>query len=390
MSDAPGATSRPPSRRGGPRSSSWTGTVSRWPQSATRGRRPPSPRPSPPGAAVGRGGLSTTRAGAAGRGGLSTTRAGAAVAGSTCTTTEFSSRSTFAKRGRAHASTSSASSRSWPIGERRAQSASVRRARASASSVIAGSDLDLEVAQRLVERHLLVGRGAPSADDERARDLVGARRVLLRAGAGDDDRAGRDAPLVDDLLRTGHVDDRRRRGDDHVRAEHRLLLDEHPLDEDAAAADERAVLDDVQEPGQEDRARLEVRAEARDAARHDPDARLLEVLLERDLVARLERTVLHGLHPGHGEEEVHRLHEPGVHLPLAVHLLRDAQLAAVEAMDRLHHRRLEERIGELRAILVRGLDPPPDVLEVVHVLTLAHACTASSHSASVGTSATRT
>ncbi len=129
--------------------------------------------------------------------------------------------------------------------------------------------------------------------------------------------------------------------------------------------------------------------DACDAAGDDADARLLQVLLERDLVARLERAEVLRLHPGDGEEEVHRLHQPGVHPPLAVHLLRDAQLAAVERVERLHHRRLVERIRELRPVRERRLDPLPHVLEVRHVLTLAQARTASSHSARVGTSATR-
>jgi hypothetical protein len=133
-----------------------------------------------------------------------------------------------------------------------------------------------------------------------------------------------------------------------------------------------------------------VRPEARDAARHDADARLLEVLLERDLVARLERAEVRRLHARDREEEVHRLHEPGVHLPLAVLLLGDAQLAAVEPVQRLHHRRLVDGIGELLPVRERRLDPLPHVLEVAHVLTFDQAAIAASHSSSVGTSATRT
>ena len=88
-------------------------------------------------------------------------------------------------------------------------------------------------------------------------------------------------------------------------------------------------------------------------------ARLLEVALQRDLVARLERPELLGLHPGDAEVQVHRLHEPGVHLPLAVHLLRDAQLATVEAVQRLHDGGAVEGIGELLPVPEGRRDAPP-------------------------------
>ena len=50
---------------------------------------------------------------------------------------------------------------------------------------------DLGLAQRVVERRLLVGRLGALADDQRAAELVRARRELLRARARDDDRARR-------------------------------------------------------------------------------------------------------------------------------------------------------------------------------------------------------
>ena len=152
-------------------------------------------------------------------------------------------------------------------------------------------------------------------------------------------------------------------------------------------ADARA---DVHEPRHEHGARLQEGPEPRHAARDEPHARFLEVLLQRDLVARLERPEVLGLHPGDAEVEVHRLHEPGVHLPLTVHFLRDAHLAAIQAVQRLHHGRAVGGVGQLLLVAERGRDPPLDLVPVRHSLTLRQASMASSHSSSVGTSATRT
>ena len=92
---------------------------------------------------------------------------------------------------------------------------------------------------------LQVGRLAPPADDQRARELVRAGRELLRPRAGDDDRPGRHVAAVLDRLGPGDVDDRHASPSArHMRPEHGALADAHALGDDAARADERAVLDD--------------------------------------------------------------------------------------------------------------------------------------------------
>ncbi len=95
-----------------------------------------------------------------------------------------------------------------------------------------------------VQRRLAVGRRPALADDQRARHAVAAGRELLLARAGDDDRSRRHLAARLDRLLARDVDDRRRRGEHDVRAEHGLAADPHALDDDAARADERAVLDD--------------------------------------------------------------------------------------------------------------------------------------------------
>src|SRR6185436_13518637 len=52
---------------------------------------------------------------------------------------------------------------------------------------------------------------------------------------------------------------------------------------------------DVHVPGHHDRALLEKRAVTDDARRNDADPRLVQVLLERDLVVKLERPDFHSL-----------------------------------------------------------------------------------------------
>src|SRR5262249_36415907 len=66
---------------------------------------------------------------------------------------------------------------------------------------------------------------------------------------------------------------------------------------------------------------------------HDPDAGLLEVLLERNLVDIFERAELHRLHLRYAEEEQDGLLQPLVHLHSPTDHLRDPGLATVEEVD---------------------------------------------------------
>src|SRR5690606_41828977 len=81
-------------------------------------------------------------------------------------------------------------------------------------------------------------------DDERARNLVLARREPLGAGAGVHHAARWYPPLERHRLSTSDVDDRRGGGDHDVGAEHDLALQPYALDHDGARAQEAAVLDD--------------------------------------------------------------------------------------------------------------------------------------------------
>ena len=119
----------------------------------------------------------------------------------------------------------------------------VERLRRSTSRHL-GSHRDREVAERVVEADLAIGARGALADDERAGHAELAGGELLRARAGDDDRARRDAAAVLDDLGPADVEDRRRRREHDAGADDRLLADVHALDDDRARADERAVLDD--------------------------------------------------------------------------------------------------------------------------------------------------
>ena len=76
-------------------------------------------------------------------------------------------------------------------------------------------------------------------------------------------------------------------------------------------------------------------AEARSGRRDDPYAELLVAVLERDLVAVLERSELLRLDLPELEVFEDRRLRLFVHDPLAVALLRDANLAAIQGGDGL-------------------------------------------------------
>ena len=99
---------------------------------------------------------------------------------------------------------------------------------------------------------------------------------LLGPRARHDDGERRHVAAVLDGLRACHVDHRHRARQRHVRREHRALADQHALGEDAARADEGAVLDDH-------RPRLHGLEDATDA-----DA-ACEVHVGADLRARADR-----------------------------------------------------------------------------------------------------
>ena len=267
---------------------------------------------------------------------------------------------------------------------------------------------DLELAQHVVQRRLQIRLRVPLADDQRAPDLKRAGGEVLRPGAGHDDGVGRDVAAILDRLGTRHVDHGHRRGERDVRREHGALADQHALGEDAARADERSVLDDhgpclhrlehaadADAAGEMDvgadlsaradgRPRVdhrvrpdpgadvhvarhhhdagrEVRAVARSRRRNDAHAQRRIVALQRNLVEILVRSDLDRLQLADAEVIEDRRLRVLVHAPLAVDLLRDAQLAAVERRDRLFSRQSSSRIAAAR-----------------------------SHSSSVGTSAKRT
>src|SRR3954452_1256707 len=199
-----------------------------------------------------------------------------------------------------------------------------------------------------------------------------------------------------------------------MRPDHRLLADDHALDDHRPGAHERSVLHDHRPcagrlqhaadpdaPGEMDvgtdlRARAdrrprvdhrvrpypgadvdvtrhqhdsrrEKRAVARRRRGDDPDAELLIAVLQRDLVVVLERADLTRLQLAEAEVLENRALGFLVHAPAAVDGLRDARLAAIESCDHL----LDPLGGEL------GHN------------TRSRISAARSHSASVGTSASR-
>src|SRR5205814_1471991 len=100
-----------------------------------------------------------------------------------------------------------------------------------------------QIAQGWIERRLEVGRGRALADDQRAGDLKLACRELARACAWHDDGVCWNASAISDGLGTGDVDDRRAAGEHHIGAQYGALFDQRALGNDAARADEGAVLD---------------------------------------------------------------------------------------------------------------------------------------------------
>src|SRR5262249_13440785 len=147
-----------------------------------------------------------------------------------------------------------------------------------------------------------------------------------------------------------------------VLADLRARADRGPGVDHRARADARA---DVDVPGHDDDALLAERAVAHDAGRDEADTLGPEVLLERDLVVELEGTHLELLHLADAEVEQDRLLDPRVDGPVrALGLGRrsDAQLAAVERVDRGHHGLGVHRVVQLRTIGERGLDERAQLL----------------------------
>jgi hypothetical protein len=116
----------------------------------------------------------------------------------------------------------------------------------------------------------------------------------------------------------------------------------------------------------------------RDAGRDDADAEGRIDPLQRDLVQVPEVAGLHRLHLPEPEVEEDRLLRPLVDDPAVLARLRDAELAAVEQLDRL----LDGRGVELAA-----LPQLVDALAQAHGSTSSRIAAALAHSSSVGTSA---
>lgn len=107
-----------------------------------------------------------------------------------------------------------------------------------------------------------------------------------------------------------------------------------------ARADARA---DVHVAGHQDGAPRDEAAHAGDGRRHHTHAEGLEAGLDRDLVAPLERSGLHGFHALETEVAQNGLLHPRVDDPVAVECRGwrgHAQFTAVEQLDRFTHRTL--------------------------------------------------
>src|SRR6185295_8448926 len=100
------------------------------------------------------------------------------------------------------------------------------------------------LAKRVVQAHLQIRRLAAPADDQRAGKLIRAGGKLLRPRAGNDDRTGRHEAAMLDRLVAGHVDDRDRRGQRHIRPDHGARSDSYAFGQDRARPDKRSVFDD--------------------------------------------------------------------------------------------------------------------------------------------------
>ena len=227
--------------------------------------------------------------------------------------------------------------------------------------------------------------------------LVRAGRELLRARARYHHRTGRYVASVLDGLIASHVDDRRRRGEHHVRPEDGLLADQDSFHDDGSRADERAVLDHHRGslrrfenaadpdpsrqvniradlgtgpdgcPGVDHRPRPDPGADV-DVARHqhdpfrevgavprhrgwyDTDAQRRDDPLERHLVEIRERTYLDRLGLPETEGEQDRLLHPLVRGPCALTLLGNTHAASIEEIDDLAH-----RVSTLHRVLGREL-----------------------------------
>src|SRR5205085_667775 len=106
---------------------------------------------------------------------------------------------------------------------------------------------------------------------------------------------------------------------------------------------------------------------ARRRARHHPDPGGLVVLLERDLVAVLERTELARLHVREAEQQQDRLLQPLVDDHVVADALRHPHLAAVEQVDRFADTHRGLGLGHDRGHVVTVLPERVDLsLEICH------------------------
>ena len=161
--------------------------------------------------------------------------------------------------------------------------------------------------------------------------------------------------------RLEHAADADAAGEMDVGADLRARADRRPRVDHRVRPDPGADVDVARH--QHDAGREE-RAVARRRRRHDAHAELRVVVLERDLVEVLERADLDRLELAQPEVLEDRRLRLLVHAPLAVDLLRDAHLAAVERRDRLldvHHGSLPQDRRRALALLERRHEREADV-----------------------------
>src|SRR5258708_5958497 len=186
MSEAPRPWTRPPSRRAG-KSPSCSGTVSRWPARSTAGRSPPTrpattalPMRSPPVSRCTYAAISLSLpSGLRIEHNSSVLSANASIIAALF---QRQKRTTEARRRAFGSKTSVASVPPW----------------CAVAVALGRSNGNSEVAERRIERRLLVGALLARADDQRAGREVIPGREFARAHSGNDDASRGDAPL--DLL----------------------------------------------------------------------------------------------------------------------------------------------------------------------------------------------
>ncbi len=271
---------------------------------------------------------------------------------------------------------------------------------------------DSEIAQHGVERRLAVSGLGALADDQGTGHPEFTRRKRLQTRTGDDDAASRNTTAHLHRRRTGDIQDDRRRREHDARADDRLLLDMHALDDDSAGTDEAAVFDDDwsrarrlqnttdadtaskmnisadlraaahSRPGVHHRARTDVRTDV-DEAGHQDDARLQkttvtsdrrrnhantalrEIALERNLVVELKRIELVHHHLGDAEVEQDSLLDPSVDHSTFVGRLSHPQPPFVEHRNGGIHRHDILSVFEQLAIFVSRFDQPLQLLRTI-------------------------